>query len=35
MKYDFKDLKKNEEMPLIIIDFLNYLETIKGNLLIL
>ncbi|WP_288476747.1 tyrosine recombinase XerC [Clostridium thermobutyricum] len=31
MKYDFKDLKKNEEMPLIIIDFLNYLETIKGK----
>lgn len=31
MKYDFKDLKKNEEMPIIIIDFLNYLETIRGK----
>lgn len=31
MKYNFKDLKKNDEMPIVIIDFLNYLETIRGK----
>lgn len=31
MLYDFKDLKKSESLPLIVVDFLNYLETIKGK----
>ncbi len=29
--YDFKDLKKNESLPQIVVDFLNYLETIRGK----
>ncbi len=31
MLYDFKDLKKSEYLPPIVVDFLNYLETIKGK----
>lgn len=31
MLYDFKDLKKSESLPPIVVDFLNYLETIKGK----
>ena len=31
MLYDFKDLKKNESLPQIVVDFLNYLETIRGK----
>lgn len=31
MLYDFKDLKKSESLPPIVVDFLNYLETIKAK----
>ena len=31
MIYDFTELKKTNELPPIVIDFLNYLETIKGK----
>ncbi|AQM61343.1 tyrosine recombinase XerC [Clostridium baratii] len=31
MIYDFKELRKNDSLPSIVIDFLNYLETIKGK----
>lgn len=31
MIYDFTDLKKSEKLPELILNFLNYLETIKGK----
>lgn len=31
MIYDFTELRKTNELPPIVIDFLNYLETIKGK----
>ncbi|MBP1888442.1 site-specific recombinase XerD [Clostridium moniliforme] len=31
MIYDLKDLKKEELLPKIVVDFLNYLETIRGK----
>ncbi|WP_194190442.1 tyrosine recombinase XerC [Clostridium chrysemydis] len=31
MIYDFSELRKNDDLPKLVIDFLNYLETIKGK----
>ncbi|MEG1481107.1 tyrosine recombinase XerC [Clostridium sp.] len=31
MIYDFKELRRNESIPAVVVDFLNYLETIKGK----